>query len=90
MEGTAAGGVCSYSPFAIRLVDCLRGIGEFLLSRYPEIRSTFRDLVLGPQSSDFRGALYDALKDDDPEVRHGAVMVLIACDPDSEGRRSKS
>jgi hypothetical protein len=32
------------------LVDCLRGVGEFLLPRYPEIRSAFRDLVLGPQS----------------------------------------
>jgi predicted MPP superfamily phosphohydrolase len=68
------------------LVDCLRGVGEFLLPRNPEIRSAFRDLVLGPQSSDFRGALHDALNHDDPEVRHGAAMILISCDPDSEGQ----
>jgi hypothetical protein len=68
------------------LVDCMRGVGEFLLSRYPEIRSSFRDLLLDPQSSRFRNALHSALNHAEPEIRHGAAMVLITSDPTNEAK----
>ena len=68
------------------LVHCLPGIGEFLLPRYPEIRSSFRDLVLGPRSAEFREALHDGLNHEDPQVRHGAAMVLVTSDPATEAQ----
>lgn len=68
------------------LVHCMRGVGEFLLARYPEIRNSFRELVLSPQYERFRAALHDALNDVEPEIRHGAAMVLITSDPDMEGQ----
>ena len=68
------------------LVHCMRGIGEFLLARYPEIRNTFRELALSPQYERFRAALHDALNNAEPEIRHGAAMVLIASDPEMEGQ----
>ena len=68
------------------LVHCMRGVGEFLLARYPEIRNTFRELVLSPQYERFRAALHDALNDAEPEIRHGAAMVLITSDPEMEGQ----
>jgi len=68
------------------LVHCMRGVGEFLLARYPEIRNSFRELVLSPQYQRFRAALHDALNDNEPEIRHGAAMVLITSDPDMEGQ----
>ena len=68
------------------LVDCMRGVGEFLLVRYPEIRNSFREVVLSPQYERFRVALHDALNDNEPEIRHGAAMVLITSDPDMEGQ----
>jgi hypothetical protein len=68
------------------LVDCMRGVGEFLLPRYPEIRSGFRDLLLDPQSSRFRSALHGALNHAEPEIRHGAAMVLITSDPTNEAK----
>jgi predicted MPP superfamily phosphohydrolase len=68
------------------LVHCMRGVGEFLLVRYPEIRNSFRELVVGPQYERFRLALHDALNDAEPEIRHGAAMVLITSDPDMQGQ----
>jgi hypothetical protein len=68
------------------LVHCMRGVGEFLLARYPEIRNSFRELVLSPQYERFRAALHDALNDAEPEIRHGAAMVLISSDPEMEGQ----
>jgi predicted MPP superfamily phosphohydrolase len=68
------------------LVDCMRGVGEFLLARYPEIRSSFRDLVLDPQSARFRSALHNALNHAEPEIRHGAAMVLVTSDPTNEAK----
>lgn len=66
------------------LVDCLRGVGEFLLPRYPEVRSSFRDLVLGSSSDEYRAVLHSALNHAQPEIRHGAAMVLVASDPATE------
>jgi hypothetical protein len=68
------------------LVHCMRGVGEFLMTRYPEIRNSFRELVLSPQYERFRAALHDALNDAEPEIRHGAAMVLISSDPEMEGQ----
>jgi len=68
------------------LVHCMRGVGEFLLARYPEIRNSFRELVISPQYERFRAALHDALNDAEPEIRHGAAMVLIASDPEIESQ----
>ena len=68
------------------LVHCMRGVGEFLLARYPEIRNSFRELVLSPHYERFRAALHDALNDAEPEIRHGAAMVLISSDPEIEGQ----
>ena len=68
------------------LVHCMRGVGEFLLSRYPEIRNSFRELVLSPQYEQFRVALHAALTNPGPEIRHGAAMVLITSDPEMEGQ----
>lgn len=68
------------------LVHCLQGVGEFLLARYPEIRNSFRELVLSPQYERFRAAIHDALNDAEPEIRHGAAMVLITSDPEMEGQ----
>jgi Calcineurin-like phosphoesterase len=68
------------------LVHSMRGIGEFLLARYPEIRNSFRELVLSPQYEQFRVALHAALSDPQPEIRHGAAMVLITSDPEMEGQ----
>lgn len=68
------------------LVHCMRGVGEFLLSRYPEIRNSFRELVLSPQYEQFRVALHAALTNPEPEIRHGAAMVLITSDPEMEGQ----
>ena len=76
--GTQAGGVCcSVSSMIPTCEDqsyschCMRGVGEFLLARYPEIRNSFRELVLSPQYERFRAALHDALNDAEPEIRHG-------------------
>jgi hypothetical protein len=68
------------------LVHCMSGVGEFLLARYPEIRNSFRELVLSPQYERFRAALHDALNDAEPEIRHGAAMVLVTSDPEMEGQ----
>ncbi|HZQ23313.1 MAG TPA: metallophosphoesterase [Terriglobales bacterium] len=68
------------------LVHCMRGVGEFLLARYPEIRNSFRELVLSPQYERFRAAIHDALNDAEPEIRHGAAMVLVTSDPEMEGQ----
>lgn len=68
------------------LVHCMRGVGEFLLARYPEIRNSFRDLVLNPKYERFRSALHDALNDAEPEIRRGAAMVLVTSDPEMEGQ----
>jgi hypothetical protein len=66
------------------LVDCMRGVGEFLLARYPEIRNSFRELVLSSRNEHFRSALHSALNDAEPDIRHGAAMVLITSDPQTE------
>jgi hypothetical protein len=66
------------------LVECMRGVGEFLLARHPEIRNSFRELVLSPQYGRFRAALHGALNDAEPEIRHGAAMVLVTSDPETE------
>jgi predicted phosphodiesterase len=68
------------------LVHCMRGVGEFLLARHAEIRNSFRELVLSPQYERFRAALHDALNDAEPEIRHGAAMVLVSSDPEMEGQ----
>jgi predicted MPP superfamily phosphohydrolase len=68
------------------LVHCMGGVGEFLLARYPEIRNSFRELVLNPQYEPFRAALHAALNDPEPEIRHGVAMVLITSDPEMEGQ----
>jgi hypothetical protein len=65
------------------LVDCMRGVGEFLLARYPEIRNSFRELVLSPQYERFRAALHTALNNPEPVIRHGAAMVLVTSDPET-------
>jgi hypothetical protein len=73
-----------------------RAIGEFLLVRHPEVRQGFRELLIGPNATAFRGAIHDRLGDADPAVRHGAGMVLVTSDPSTEARaleevvRSKS
>jgi hypothetical protein len=41
---------------------------------------------LSPQYERFRAALHDALNDAEPEIRHGAAMVLITSDPEMEGQ----
>jgi hypothetical protein len=64
----------------------MRGVGEFLLARYPEMRNSFRELVLSPQYERFRSALHDALNDAEPEIRRGAAMVLATSDPGMEGQ----
>ena len=78
------------------LAQCTAGIGQFLLTRYPEVRQGFRELLNGLDAAEFRNALHDCLGHPEPAVRHGAAMVLVTCDPLNEGRaleeavRSKS
>jgi hypothetical protein len=68
------------------LVQCMRGVGEFLLARHPEIRHRFKELVLSPKYERFRSALHSALNDAEPKIRHGAAMVLVTSDPETEAQ----
>jgi len=79
--------ICSAGPTGPGLLaECISGIGEFLLSRNPEIRQGFRHLLAGPQGASFYEALRACLSHSDPGVRHGAAMVLVACNPAAEGQ----
>ena len=64
------------------LMRTVRGVGCFLLARYPEVRQAFRDLLTEQPSC--RETLRDALHDLDPGTRHGAAMVLVVVSPDTE------
>jgi hypothetical protein len=66
------------------LAKSVGGIGCFLFPRYPEVRQLSRNLLTGPQGNDYLHALRDRLYDLHPEIRHGAAMTLIVCDPDNE------
>ena len=60
------------------------GLGCFLLSRYPEVRQLFRNLLTGSRGTDYRNALREQLEDINPAIRHGAAMALVVCDPTNE------
>jgi hypothetical protein len=68
------------------LANSVRGIGEFLLPRHPEIRQRFRDLLTGGDGAAYRGALRVQLNHPDPRTRHGAAMLLAITEPATEAR----
>lgn len=67
------------------LIEKIENIGPFNLSRYPDIRLAFRNLLSGPNGQAYRKALRNALDHFNPSVRHAAAMVLTTCYPDEEG-----
>jgi len=67
------------------LAKSIRGVGCYLLPRYPEVRQSFRDLLNGPHGKDYHATLRESLNNPSPEIRRGAAMVLIVCDPANEG-----
>jgi len=68
------------------LALCVAGIGEFLLPRHPEVRHQFSEILTGPDGPAFMGALRDCLQHSNPEIRHGAAMVLVTCCPAGEAK----
>lgn len=66
------------------LVSCVRGIGPFILPRYPEIRRSFEKLLSGTRGNIFHSALREALSSLDPGTRQGAAVILVSTDPQSE------
>lgn len=68
------------------LLQHLRMLGRFHLSRNPEIRHGFRTLLSGEQSEEYYSVLSDALNHYLPKVRNAAAMILLIAQPSSEAQ----
>lgn len=66
------------------LANCVGGVGPFLLPRYPDVRLLFRNLLSGTDGARYRVKLQGCLNHINPAIRHGASMVLVACNPNDE------
>lgn len=64
---------------------CAGKVGCFLLARFPEIRHGVRELISGTDGGSYRNALRRQLSHLNPDVRHGAAMLLVCADPEHEG-----
>lgn len=68
------------------LCRAVAGMDDYILSRYPEIRQGFGDLLKGRHGAVYTGALRDQLYSIDPKVRKRTACVLATVFPDSEAK----
>lgn len=66
------------------LASCMGSIGPFLMPRHPEVRQGFKDLLQGTHGELYYKELREQLFDMDPEIRHGAALILLITDPQNE------
>jgi len=66
------------------LAENIGHIGPFNISRYPDIRLAFQNILNTENGLPYRKALHDALNHYDPNTRRSAAMVLSVCFPFDE------
>lgn len=66
------------------LASCMGSIGPFLMPRHSEVRQGFKDLLQGTHGKLYYKQLREQLFDMDPEIRHGAALILLITDPQNE------
>lgn len=66
------------------LGSLLANLSIYTLSRHPEIREQFSQILSGDRGEEFQEALQDMLAHHDPKIRWGAAAVLIVFDPQQQ------